>query len=137
MPYTARRMRTRPVSVSRHYIDQIFRQLYRHLLLRIPSMYFTRVSRVFKDSGVSRRELKRFERDVRRERRRRREGYDHPGSHGYDEGGYSGGYNDDYGYSWQARLARLKPFEEKWADFVSTLINEWSTLNVVSVLLLS
>lgn len=43
----------RPYSAFSNAIDMILRQVYRHVLLRIPSMYFSRVSRVFRTARIS------------------------------------------------------------------------------------
>lgn len=36
-----------------HYSNQIVRQIYSHFLLKLPSIYFTRISRVFKEAKIS------------------------------------------------------------------------------------
>lgn len=43
----------RPFAPFFNGVDMIFRQVYRHILLRIPSMYFSRVSRVFRTARIS------------------------------------------------------------------------------------
>ncbi|KAG9082337.1 hypothetical protein FS749_006923, partial [Ceratobasidium sp. UAMH 11750] len=59
--------------------DQILRQVYRHFLLRLPSVYFTRVSKVFEEAELSRVEVQKMidaskrarTRRIRTERRRK------------------------------------------------------------------
>ena len=42
----------KPYSSIFNGIDMVLRQIYRHILLRIPSMYFSRVSRVFRTARI-------------------------------------------------------------------------------------
>jgi len=59
--------------------DQMLRQVYRHFLLRLPSVYFTRVSKVFEEAELSRVEVQKMidaskrarTRRIRTERRRK------------------------------------------------------------------
>lgn len=44
-----------------HYSDQIVRQLYSHFLLRLPSMYFTRVPRIFRLAKFRHMDVKKLE----------------------------------------------------------------------------
>jgi hypothetical protein len=39
------------------YLNEIVRQIYRHLLLRLPSLYFNRVGRIFQEARVSKPDL--------------------------------------------------------------------------------
>lgn len=47
-PYVFRGYGKKGTGALRHFLDQFFRQVYLHMLLRIPSMYFTRISRMSK-----------------------------------------------------------------------------------------
>ena len=47
-PYVLRGFGEKSKDVFSHFLDQTFRQIYLHMLLRIPSMYFTRISRMSK-----------------------------------------------------------------------------------------
>ena len=47
-PYEFRRIGKKGSNIPSHLLDQFFRQIYIHMLLRIPSMYFTRISRMSK-----------------------------------------------------------------------------------------
>ena len=89
-------------------------QIYRHMLLRLPSMYFTRISRLFEEAEVTRLEI---------------------------QGMIDGAAN---GWDW-TRLTDWNPahaspalrcFKRSWEEFIEIVIQEWKTLNVVSVLLL-
>ncbi|KAH8115641.1 hypothetical protein DFH11DRAFT_1725871 [Phellopilus nigrolimitatus] len=88
-------------------------QAYRHLLLRLPSLYFTRVSRIFEEAEVTRPEIQRM-----------------------IDGCV---YGLDFPYEWTAPNVSpaLIRFKSSWEEFVDTVIQEWKTLNVVSALLLS
>jgi hypothetical protein len=95
------------------YADLVTRQVYRHFLLRLPSIYFSRVSRVFEDARVSKPEMDRLI-------EKRLEGHEFPRD-----------WNED---NVPKSLVR---FKDSWEDFVQTIIKEWKTFNIVSALLLS
>ena len=82
-------------------------------MLRIPSLYFNRVIRLFQDADVSRPEVERLVGRLQ-----------------------AGGPvpRDWHPPNVSPSLAR---FKQNWEDFVDTLVREWKTLNVVSALLLS
>ncbi|TDL20232.1 hypothetical protein BD410DRAFT_386979 [Rickenella mellea] len=86
-------------NLAMHLLDQLMRQIYIHILLRIPSIYFTRV-------------FKLFERPER-------------------IGTFMRGDSVIPSYG-----AVYIP-ENRWGDFVHTVMKEWKTLNVVAVLALS
>lgn len=102
---------------------EFVRQAYLNALLRLPSIYFSRVARVFEDAEIGRPDIENLIERVRvadgrqnifpspREWRR-----------GVEEGNVS---------------PALGRFMESWEDFVDSLMREWKTLNVVSALLLS
>lgn len=106
-----------PPQTLRHFLSQIVRQIYRHILLRLPSIYFTRVSRVFADAEISRPEVQRM----------------------------IDGRNKDEAYRWPANHEWVAPnvspalirFKESWETFVESVLKEWKTLNVVSALLMT
>jgi len=95
------------------HIKELLIQLYRHLLLRLPSLYFTRVSRIFEEAEVSRPEMEKMILDCAR-------GVDFP--------------ND-----WNPPTVSpaLSKFKCNWENLIDQVIKEWKTLNVVSALLLS
>ena len=106
--------------------DTLPRQLYLHSQLRLPSLYFSRVARIFEDAAVSRPEIQRIIDAVEAVETENLQG--------------------------QSRTVRL-PFPEEWVPpnvspalarfkrsweyFVDSLVREWKTLNVLSALLLS
>jgi hypothetical protein len=106
-----------PPQTVRHMLSQIVRQIYRHFLLRLPSIYFSRVSRVFADAEVSRPEVQHMI-----EGRNKGEAYRWPADH-----------------EWVAPNVSpaLIRFKESWESFVESVLKEWKTLNVVSTLLMT
>ena len=48
---------TKPNNPLPNYWKEIVRQIYRHLLLRLPSLYFNRVGRVFQEARISKPDL--------------------------------------------------------------------------------
>ncbi|KAJ7123195.1 hypothetical protein C8R44DRAFT_671086 [Mycena epipterygia] len=125
--------------------DTLPRQVYLHLLLRLPSMYFSRVARIFEDAEVSRPDIARM-----------------------IDAGMGGDPLELYlpptasvreSLATSARAptpnatyvplpvpdewtpAVVSPalirFKHSWEAFIGSLIKEWKTLNVVSALLLS
>lgn len=94
-------------------LREIVVQIYRHCLLRVPSMYFTRVSRIFEEAEVSRPDIERMIQ------------------------GCAMGL--DFPHEWAPPQVSpaLSRFKVSWEDFIDSVIREWKTLNVVSALLLS
>jgi hypothetical protein len=106
--------------------DMLPRQFYLHAQLRLPSLYFSRVSRIFQDAAVSRPELQRI--------------IDACEAAGTDSAQYrTTGTVLPFPEDWvppnvSPALAR---FKLSWEGFVASLVREWKTLNVLSALLLS
>ena len=106
--------------------DTLPRQVYLHLHLRLPSLYFSRVARIFEDAAVSRPEIQRI-------------------TDAYESVGTASVQNLTsrivlpFPEDWvppnvSPALAR---FKRSWESFVDSLVREWKTLNVLSALLLS
>lgn len=89
-------------------------QIYRHLLLRLPSMYFTRICRLFEEAEVTRPEIQ-----------------------GMIDGA-ANGWDWSRSTDWTPANASptLNAFKHSWEEFIEIVIQEWKTLNVVSALLL-
>jgi hypothetical protein len=105
--------------------DTLPRQLYLHSQLRLPSLYFSRVARIFEDAAVSRPEIQRI--------------IDACESVGTESAQNSMGFVLPFPEEWvppnvSPALAR---FKRSWESFVDSLVREWKTLNVLSALLLS
>jgi len=106
--------------------DTLPRQLYLHSQLRLPSLYFSRVTRIFEDAAVSRPEIQRI-------------------IDACEPVGTASTQNLTsrivlpFPEDWvtpnvSPALAR---FKGSWEGFVDSLVREWKTLNVLSALLLS
>jgi hypothetical protein len=109
--------------------DTLPRQLYLHSQLRLPSLYFTRVARIFEDAAVSRPEIQRILDTVEAVETEYVQGLQ----------GRTRTVGLPFPEEWvppnvSPALAR---FKRSWEDFVDSLVREWKTLNVLSALLLS
>jgi hypothetical protein len=104
--------------------DTLPRQLYLHSQLRLPSLYFSRVTRIFEDAAVSRPEIQRIidacEPVASTQNLTSRIVLPFP--------------EDWVTPNVSPALAR---FKGSWEGFVESLVREWKTLNVLSALLLS
>ena len=89
-------------------------QIYRHILLRLPSMYFTRICRLFEEAEVTRPEIQNM------------------------IDGAANGWDWTRARDWAPANAspQLRVFKSSWEEFIEIVIQEWKTLNVVSALLL-
>ncbi|KAJ7661549.1 hypothetical protein DFH06DRAFT_376054 [Mycena polygramma] len=123
------------------FTDTLPRQIYLHLLLRLPSMYFSRVARIFEDAEVSRPDIERMidagiggdalELDM----------YSPPASARESLASVRATTHGPLPVPDEWTPAVVSPalirFKHSWEDFIGSLIKEWKTLNVVSALLLS
>ncbi|KAF9044124.1 hypothetical protein BJ165DRAFT_181750 [Panaeolus papilionaceus] len=101
-------------------IDTIPRQIYLHVLLRLPYLYFTRVSRIFEEAEMSIPEIKQGILETAQKQK-----------------------------DLVPRMATAWAFEppvvsepyqnlnKTWIAFIDSLLKEWKTLNIISVLLLT
>jgi hypothetical protein len=147
--------RTALTTTSNFLTDILPRQLYLHILLRLPSLYFSRVARIFEEAEVSRPDIQRMI-----------DAYivgmswDNVATSA-DAGRPSGNYagmlspRPPTGPGAQAMVSMpptlpfpedwnppavspaLARFKVSWEAFIDSLLREWKTLNVVSALLLS
>ncbi len=106
--------------------DTLPRQLYLHVQLRLPSLYFSRVARIFEDAAVSRPEIQRIIDAVESVETENLQGRTRTVGLPFPE-------------EWvppnvSPALAR---FKRSWESFVDSLVREWKTLNVLSALLLT
>ncbi|KAI0051467.1 hypothetical protein FA95DRAFT_1554561 [Auriscalpium vulgare] len=104
-------------------LDTFPRQIYLHALARLPSLYFSRVARIFEDAEVSKPDIQRII-DVCASPQI--EGGRHP-------------FRLPFPEEWAPPVVSpaLARFKHSWEAFVDTLVREWKTMNVVSALLLS
>ncbi|KAJ3564440.1 hypothetical protein NP233_g8292 [Leucocoprinus birnbaumii] len=100
------------------------RQIYLHFLLRLPSLYFSRVDRIFKATNLTMEEIKEMALQATAEESKNIQ---------YDmlQGGHQ----------LVPEPTKLSPayqsLKSGWEHFIDNLMREWKTLNIVSVLLLS
>ncbi|KAJ7435436.1 hypothetical protein FB451DRAFT_951662, partial [Mycena latifolia] len=101
-------------------VDSLTRQLYLHFLLRMPSLYFSRVARIFEDAQFSLPEIKRM---------------------ALDEWNSQGKTNRPHMFLAHPDSTvlpqSLLTFRSSWEGFIDSLMREWKTFNIISVLLLS
>ncbi|KAJ6551437.1 hypothetical protein B0H19DRAFT_863405, partial [Mycena capillaripes] len=99
-------------------VETIPRQMYLHVLLRIPSLYFSRVARIFEDAQLSLPDIKRMARASAEQWNRNPMTLMQQG----DE---------------KPLPPSLLNFRSSWESFIDALMREWKTFNVISVLLMS
>lgn len=145
--------------------DTFPRQVYLHLLLRLPAMYFTRVARIFEDAEVSRPDIQRMidtrggggaymipsaSENVHANAGMAGSNYGrepgvplssstaaaaHTGLAAAAATPYPLPFPDDW--SPPVVSPALIRFKHSWEVFIDSLLREWKTLNLVSALLLS
>ncbi|KAJ7173467.1 hypothetical protein C8R46DRAFT_892782 [Mycena filopes] len=101
--------------------DFIPRQAYLHFLLRIPSLYFSRVTRIFEDARLSLPDIKRMAR-AKAEQWNATNPPAFPSLTMPDQ---------------MPLPQTLLHFRATWEGFIDSLMREWQTLNIISVLLMS
>jgi len=118
-------------------LDTIPRQLYLHLLLRLPSLYFSRIARVYENAQLSKPDLDRMIESYSSFHQQRehivRSSPIPPGAH------YRPAPALPFPDEWTTTNVShaLVRFKQSWEAFVDSLLREWKTLNLVSALLLS
>ncbi|KAF8805054.1 hypothetical protein BYT27DRAFT_7193587 [Phlegmacium glaucopus] len=101
-------------------LDTLPRQIYLHLMLRLPHLYFTHVIRIFEDAEMSMPEIKQM---------------------ALEASSYLKGPTTDISKALYFKQGSSNPrydnLSSSWGAFIDSLIKEWKTLNIISVLLLS
>ncbi|KZT23200.1 hypothetical protein NEOLEDRAFT_1180253 [Neolentinus lepideus HHB14362 ss-1] len=132
-------------------VDTLPRIIYLHLLLRLPSLYFSRVARIFEDAEVSRPDIQRMvDATGFRESGFRTSAAPTPAAEGegarIQRAGGAGTIRSNAMSTllpapdeWNppAVSPALARFKRSWEEFIGSLLKEWKTLNVVSALLLT
>ncbi|OAX34449.1 hypothetical protein K503DRAFT_774526 [Rhizopogon vinicolor AM-OR11-026] len=118
---------------SRYFLmDTLPRQTYLHLLLRLPSLYFSRIARVYEDAELSRPDIQRLI-DACAPQPHLTSSPIPPGAHYHPQPALP--LADEW------TTANVSPalvrFKNSWEAFIDSLLREWKTLNLVSALLLS
>ncbi|KAF6743475.1 hypothetical protein DFP72DRAFT_933203 [Ephemerocybe angulata] len=104
------------------FLDVIPRQLYLYFLLHFPALYFSRVTRIFHDANLGMSEIKKMALDA------------------VESGGVANKmlvYNGIFPQEDNDAPAEYVNLRTSWYSFVDSLMREWKTLNIISVLLLS
>lgn len=125
------------------FTDTLPRQIYLHLLLRLPALYFSRVVRIFEEAEVSKQEIQKmidacapdgdFDPAIEEFRGRRT----------MSPAGTMRGKAEPqraflpFPEEWNPPTVSpaLARFKQSWEQFVDSLMREWKTLNLVSALL--
>ena len=94
-------------------------QIYLHILLRMPSLYFSRVARIFEEADLTLPELKKMALET-----------------------VSEGRNYELDSPWHHLDANDVPPQYRklkltWENFIDSVTREWKTFNIISVLLMS
>ncbi|KAJ7777189.1 hypothetical protein B0H16DRAFT_1301566 [Mycena metata] len=108
-------------TVAFFLFDFIPRQVYLYFLLRIPSLYFSRVTRIFEDARLSLPDIKRMAR-AKADQWNTTNPPPFPSIVTPDQ---------------MPLPQTLLHFRASWEGFIDSLMREWKTLNIVSVLLMS
>lgn len=115
------------------FMDLIPRQMYLNMLLRLPYLYFSRVSRIFEDAELTVKEIKDMALD---DCTAVQTGYAMPAPIYYQSPAPYGDESDWEGLP-PLPSQSFTNLKTSWETFVDSLIKEWKTFNIVSVLLLS
>lgn len=123
---------------ARYFVlDTLPRQIYLHLLFRLPSLYFSRIAKVYEDAQLSKPDLERmiesYSTSRQQEQRQRivRSSPIPPGAR------YHPGPALPFPDEWTTTNVSpaLIRFKQSWEAFIDSLLREWKTLNLVSALL--
>ena len=103
-------------SILAFLLDTLPRQIYLNLMLRLPQLYFTRVIRIFEDAEMSMPEIKKMA----------------LGANNYLK-------DPTISKTLESGFAspRCDNLKGSWSAFIDSLMREWKTMNIISVLLLS
>ena len=105
--------------VAAFALDTLPRQLYLHFLFRLPYIYFSRVARIFEEAEMSMLQIKRGTLEAAIQLKE---------------------VVKDIADTWKlepVESAQYSKLQNTWNSFIDSLMREWMTLNIVSVLLLS
>ena len=119
------------------FTDTVPRQMYLLLLLRLPSLYFSRIARLFEDAEVSQPDIEHMIRICARPLPRLRGNA--PLSSPIPTTAHSHARSELFPEDWTPdnTSPALVRFKSSWEAFIDSLLREWKTFNLVSALLLS
>jgi hypothetical protein len=100
------------------YIVHTFpRQAYLHILLRLPELYFSRVARIFEEADLTLPEIKKMALET--------------ASKGKET------HSIHLAFETSSVPPAYESLKLTWESFIDSVMREWKTFNVISVLLLS
>jgi len=99
-------------------LDTVPRQIYLHCMFRLPSLYFSRVTRIFEEAEMSMPEIKKMALEAA-------------------SGWPAKDLNRGFIFEPQELTPPYASLQSSWQSFIDSLMREWKTLNIISVLLLS
>ena len=95
------------------------REVYLHFLLRLPSLYFSRVARIFEEADLTLPEIKKMALETASQ-------------------GKNGPFDIHILESNQNNVPpEYERLKSTWEAFIDSVMREWKTFNIISVLLLS
>ena len=94
------------------------KQIYLLLLLRLPSLYFSRVARIFEDADMSLPEIKKMALETASQ-------------------GLTHEYEIEMAFESSSVPPAYKRLTSTWEFFIDSVMREWKTFNIISVLLLT
>lgn len=99
------------------HASRIPHALYHHILLRLPSLYFSRVARIFEEADLSLGALKTMALESASQNKPI--------------------HTLHYSFETRNMPPAYESLKHAWEDFINNLLREWKTFNLISVLLLS
>lgn len=99
-------------------LDTLPRQIYLNLMLRLPQLYFTHVIRIFENAEMSMPEIKKMALEA---------------NNYLKDPLISKALHLESGFA----CSRYHSLSRSWVAFIDSLMKEWKTMNIISVLLLS
>ncbi|KAG6908201.1 hypothetical protein DXG01_005790 [Tephrocybe rancida] len=124
-PYQTAAALTLNVPTSKYILafvlDTLPRQIYLHFLLTLPSLYFSRVARIFEEAELSMPYIKKM--------------VVVSGDQWKDQS--ASALNANWNLAPSIISPHFSHLKASWEHFIDSLTKEWKTLNIVSVLLLS
>ncbi|KAI6155961.1 hypothetical protein BKA82DRAFT_1006775 [Pisolithus tinctorius] len=120
---------------ARECLTNTLRQAYLLLMLGLPSLYFSRIARVFEEAEVSQPDIDRLIRACQANQDRRVRMSPIPQTANVYRHDHGLPFSDDWTTGNEGQ--QLIRFKNSWESFIDSLLREWKTLNLVSALLLS
>lgn len=138
LPQPIEELPSTPSLIVAFMLDTVPRQIYLHVLLRLPYLYYSRVTRIFEEAEMSLPVIREGILDAARAKL----------GHGTTTQSQPGLVHAQNRASGNHTFLGLQPeppksntaylrLQDTWEGFIDSLLREWKTLNIISVLLLS